>query len=94
MDLPVVKQDKDFWRSHVEAAANFPGSLAAYCRQNNLDSNRFNYHRNKILKKNKFVEVRPVENIVSEAMPKETASYPQRMPDPKWLAALILELSK
>ena len=94
MDLPVGKQSQQFWRGHVEAAANFSGSRAAYCRQNGLVFSRFDYFRKKFSKKSIFSEVKPVEKTSSESWIKVGASYPQRLPDPKWLSALILELSR
>ncbi len=92
MELPVGKQSKEFWLKHIEAFKHFSGSLAAYCRQNGLVVSRFNYHRSQQLKKSKFSEVKPIARKFPE--PKETISYPQRMPDPKWIASLIRELCR
>lgn len=93
MDLPVGKQSKEFWLKHIEAFNHFPGSLAAYCRQNGLVVSRFNYHRSQQLK-NKFSEVKPVERNSSQEPRKEAPSYPPRLPDPKWIASLIRELCR
>ena len=91
MDLPVGKQSKEFWLKHIEAFMHFSGSLAAYCRQNGLVVSRFNYHRSQQLK-SKFSEVKPVELNSSQERKEEAASYPQRLPDPEWIASLIREL--
>ena len=94
MDLPVGKQSKEFWLWHIEAAANFSGSRAAYCRQNGLVFSRFDYFRKKFSKKSNFSEVKPVSHISPESPIAKLGSYPQRLPDPKWLSALIRELSR
>lgn len=94
MDLPVGKQSKDFWQGHVAAASNFEGSRAEYCRQNGLVISRFAYYRQKLLKKSKFSEIRPTTGISSAPQAKESISYPHRLPDPKWLSALIRELCR
>lgn len=94
MDLPVGRQSKAFWRGHVEAYSRSSCSMAEYCRQNGLVLSRFAYHRNTLSKKSKFSEVKPVSQTSSGARAVENASYPQRLPDPKWLSALIRELSR
>jgi hypothetical protein len=92
MELPVGKQDKEFWQGHVEAAENFSGSMSAYCKQNGLAQSQFCYYRKKFLKKSKFAEVKPVPAPVAEVRQKESTSQQQKLPDAKWLAALIREL--
>ena len=94
MELPVGKQNQQFWRGHVEAAASFSGSRAAYCRQHGLVFSRFDYFRRKFSKKSNFSEVRPVDKISLASQITVGASYPQRLPDPKWLSVLIRELSR
>lgn len=94
MDLPVGKQSQQFWRGHVEAAASFSGSRAAYCRQNGLVFSQFDYFRRKFSKKSNFSEVKSVDKILLESRIAVGGSYPQRLPDPKWLSALIRELSR
>jgi hypothetical protein len=95
MDIPVGVQRKEFWRKHIEAAENFSGSQAAYCRHNGLVLSQFVYQRGRFLKKkSKFSEVRPTTRFAPARGSKEIGSYPQGLPDPKWLSALIRELSR
>ena len=99
MDLPVgKKQRKEFWKAHVEACAIYSGSISSYCKEHGLGKSQLTYYRQKFSeKKSKFAEVKSVE--VSSPMPpllapRESIANQQKLPDPKWLAALIRELAR
>ena len=86
------------WTDHVNRVAKFKGSMAEYCRQNNLI-----YESLRIRKKehNKpklpsigsppslaFVKVEPTR--ADPIVPKEAKkSYPQPLPDAEWQARFI-----
>lgn len=94
MDLPIGKQGKEFWRGHVAASEKFSGSIAEYCRKNGLVLSRFIYHRKTLTIKSKFSEVRTVANTLPQTTIVDNSTYPQRLPDPKWLSAFVRELSR
>ena len=96
MDLPVgKKQSKEFWKAHIDACASYPGSMAAYCEENGLSKPRFTYHRQKYLgEKSKFAEVKAVERSVGAPASREPVTSQHKLPDPKWVAALIRELGR
>ena len=98
MELPVgKKQRKEFWKAHIEASENYPGSIAAYSREHGIPRAQMFYYREKFSKQRSgFAEVKAVEKpakvSVSIADPKIKKC--KQLPDPKWLAALIYELSQ
>ncbi len=102
MELPIgKKQRKEFWRAHIEASENHPGSIAAYCREHGIARSRMFYHRQMFLKQRSgFAEVKAVETPPKDLKPSSKAvaepmiKKSQRLPDPQWLAALIRELSQ
>lgn len=96
MDLPVGrKQSKEFWKAHVDACASYSGSIAAYCQEHGLSKSQMSYYREKFSGPKKFAEVKAVEGPCAESaasMPNVPVQIQQRLPDPKWVAALIREL--
>jgi hypothetical protein len=98
MELPVgKKQGRVFWQAHVDACASYPGSMAAYCKENGLGKSRFIYYRHKFLaEKSKFAEVKARDERKPLVTPlaRESSAFQQRLPDPKWVATLIRELSR
>ena len=95
--LPQSSIDEQVWREHAERAKSYDGTLAAYCRLHNLDYDKFMYYRGRqvIVKPAKapgFSKVEPVATApaaAAGAKPKANA----QLPDPKWLAELIHNLS-
>lgn len=96
MELPVgKKQRKEFWRGHFEASENYPGSIAAYCREHGIPRARMFYYREKFLKQRSgFAEVKEKPAKVSVPIADLKFKKCKQLPDPKWLAALIYELSQ
>jgi len=46
MEKQTRDEVKKMWAEHIEKQAKSGSSIAAYCRDNNLDPSRFNYYRN------------------------------------------------
>ena len=98
MEMPSKVLSEQEWSDHVNRVARFKGSMAEYCRQNNLiyESLRI---RKKEYNKSKppsivspppmaFVKLEPTRLSSTES--RETKkSYPQPLPDPEWLARFI-----
>jgi len=92
MDLPVGNQKEEFWQQHIDQMLKFKGSQREYAEQNGITLSRLAYYRDKYRKKSGFAKV-----VASEAVPQpkravENSSYPQPLPDAKWIAQLIREL--
>lgn len=102
MELPIgKKQRKEFWKSHIEASANYSGSIASYCKEHGISKSGLIYHRQNLSKpRNGFAEVKALEvpSKVLEPSLKITddarITKGPRLPDAQWLAALIRELSR
>jgi transposase-like protein len=100
VDLPVgKKQSKEFWKAHVDACASSSSSIAAYCEGHGLSKSQLTYYRQKFSRttnKSKFAEVKAIAAAGAAASPavKEPVAHQTRLPDAKWLAALIRELAR
>jgi hypothetical protein len=92
MELPVGKQNLEFWQGHVEAADKFSGTIKSYCEQHGLSKVKFGYYQQKFRKKSKFAVIKPITVAAAEPRPKEIQQ--QKLPEAKWLAALIRELAR
>ena len=84
---PPTEQD---WAEHVERFGNFKGSMAKYCRQNNLS---YESLRSRKIKREAGVAAKAAPAFVKvQSAPAEAKkSYPQ-LPDPEWLAVFIHKL--
>jgi len=104
MNLPQGHGYTQDWRGYIERAKTYSGSMIAYCREQNIDYDKFMYHRGRFIKSQKiaskpvgFAKVQvPIANSaqaaqVSASSMTKLKSYPQ-LPDPKWLAELIHNL--
>lgn len=68
------KKRAQFWRYHIDAWSRSGLAQNAYCRANNLKSNRLTYWKIKFKKQNlpvEFVQVSPAQ------IPQSQHSYPQ-----------------
>ena len=95
MDLPLGDQKEEFWQRHIDQMLKFKGSQREYAEQNGITLSRLSYYRDKYRKKSKFAKVVAADVAAPKPeakRPVDNASYPQRLPDPKWLAQLIREL--
>jgi hypothetical protein len=100
MDLPqggTVTQD---WRKYFELSKSFSGTMVVFCREQNIDYDKFMYHRVRLIKREKaangnssFVKVKPSSEIIQAvAGNSKSAKSDPRLPDPKWLADFIHSL--
>lgn len=87
--------EEQILREHVERAKSYGGTIAAYCREHNLDYEKFMYCRKRMRAKTSktMSGFAKVQAVVSPSKPRATSTagvknYPQ-LPDPKWLAELI-----
>ncbi len=101
MDLPIGIQKEEFWQGHIERMLKFKGSQRAYAEQNGVTLAQLSYYRDKFRKKSGFAKVvaaKPASGVEAKLGLKRTVenfdSYPQRLPDAKWVAQLIRELTK
>ena len=89
-------RDKDFWRRHVEQSSLFSGTVAQYCLENGLTKSVLYSYRQKYgvvgqkKKRCSFAKVTPKISLI-EAAPVERKRE-LRLPDPKWVAALLMAL--
>ena len=84
----IAKQD--FWRSHVEAAARFDGDATAYCREHGIEVANFYSWRKKLGK----LCPRP-QAAVSPFCPVEVVGGSGcNLPNPRWVAEVILRLAR
>lgn len=89
-------RDDEFWKAHILNARRFKGSNHEYCRVNDLPKGTF-YSRKKRLgltkrrrvKRRMFVKVTPV----AERPRRELPALGRQLPDPKWVAHLIVALA-
>ena len=79
-----------YWRNHISMAERFGGSLASYCRAQEISLNTFNYWRKKFAAGSvkKAVVASPFAGVLVERIPVNRG-----LPDPRWVADLILHLS-
>ena len=96
-NLPIGNVTASDYQLHVKKAKSFAGSAAEYCRHNQLDQNKFSYHKSALkqkVKKNMKTGFAKVHLANAEAAaPQMTASKPL-LPDPAWLALFVRELGK
>ena len=87
---------EDYWRAQLKAIKEYPGTLTDYCQTHGITMSAYHYWLRKLKPKpsesallprqSSFV---PVE-IIGE-YPKHTTSS---LPDPRWVAEIILNLSR
>lgn len=92
MDLPVGNQKEAFWQQHIDQLLKFRGSQREYAEQHGITLSRLTYYRDKYRKKSGFAKVVASEPVQERKKSVENPSYPQRLPDAKWIAQLIREL--
>lgn len=92
MDSTIQSEKVVSWPAEVALFAKHTGSLAGFCRSRELSEVRFRYWEQKLRKSSmsKFVSVSPFVSV--KVKPKATVST-VGLPDPRWLAELILHLN-
>lgn len=104
MNLPQDHSDAQNWRAHIVRAKTYLGSMIAFCREQNIDYDKFMYHRGRYINSQKiaaksagFAKIQATVAAstqsaqVSASSVTKQKSYPQ-LPDPKWLSELIHNL--
>ena len=85
----INESKRQIWRSHVEGAKKFSGSVEDYCRSKQITTQSFYYW------KSKFTEEAGL-SVLSSFIPIEVTRSVQPtallLPDPRWLAELIQHL--
>jgi len=85
-------ENRKKWEEHVRVAQDHPEGFADYCRKNQISAAALNYWRNKlrtgeeseVMQRPAFI---PVQVIAGEGQ------SVGGLPDPKWVAELILHLA-
>src|SRR5215210_2394632 len=81
------------WRTRIARAAEFPGSIRTFCQNEGVSVNGFQYWKQKIARENQtpalipspFVRVQVGDAVVE-------SRQVSGLPDPKWIAEVILHL--
>jgi hypothetical protein len=107
MDLPIGIPSDEFWQRHIDQMYKFKGSQREYASQNGVTLSQLHYYRYKFRKKAGFAKVIAIDtkrasapktalSVEPKVEPKKTVensdTYPQRLPDARWVAQLIREL--
>lgn len=80
------------WESHAMAAEKFSGSHEAYCRAEGISAPALRYWRNKARRKPRPIKSLPTKAFVPVEVTYDGPAKPN-LPDPRWLAQLILALN-
>ena len=79
-----------YWKSHILKASKHEGSINSYCRIAGISSGKFHYWKKRLAIK----EPKPCENIPAFAQVEVVPDKNSSLPDPRWLAELILSLAR
>ncbi len=87
------RQDEEYWREQVERSKSFAGTVDEYCVANGVSKSTLSRYRRlfgavRKTSRSAFVKIAPI----IEATPVKEASSRGRLPDPRWLAELLLGL--
>jgi len=88
-----ARQSEEYWRGHVDRSKSFAGTLEEYCLANSLSKSSLNRYRLRFgaasrKKRSAFVKVVGAPGPVETKVP----SRASRLPDPKWVAELLMAL--
>ena len=90
-------EKEKIWRAHMAKAAAFDGSNRSYCKSASISLNTFQYWRSKFAFSKEVGQAKSAARSafaraeIVNAMPEPFRL--SRLPDPKWMAELILHLS-
>ena len=91
----MTKQETtEYWKNHINQAKQFDGSIPKYCKSAGIRDYTFYYWRHKLQKrvsasiksKSSFILARIEPNSI------EVAKRVDVLPDPQWVASIILHL--
>ena len=88
-----TRQGEEYWRDHVERSKSFAGTVDEYCLANSISKSSLSRYRLRFgavrkKKRNAFVKVAPM----FEPVDAKAASRGSRLPNPRWLAELLIAL--
>ncbi len=88
-----TRQSDEYWRDHVERSKTFAGTLKEYCQANNLSKSNLNRYRRRFgavnrRKRSAFAKV----NLPLTSTETVATSLAGRLPDPRWVAELLMAL--
>lgn len=91
-------EKEELWRGHVRKAREFPGGVRQYCASVGVSRHTFSYWKQKFLKaegspRGQLPEVR-TERFIPVEIIKPGQAKPIELPDAKWLAEFIINLSR
>lgn len=92
---PNNRSEKEkYWRSQIAQAAEFQGSIQAYCQTHGISQFTFRYWQRKLTQeKAQSVVRRPFVQVeIQNPSPEQFSTH--RLPDPHWVAEVILHLSR
>jgi hypothetical protein len=81
------------WEEHVRVAQDHPEGYADYCRKNQISVATLNYWRNKMRVRKVSDTVQRPAFIPIQVISEGNQSAVRGLPDPKWVAELILHLT-
>lgn len=85
---------EQIWKTHVSQAKQYDGGFAAYCRSQNISVHTLSYWRRRFGRgstQKTFRAPSPFIPVKVEAAVFSKSTF-RFLPDPKWLAEVILEL--
>jgi hypothetical protein len=95
IEIPLTKEE---WVTHFQLARNFLGSDAEYCKRNSLNPRAFKTNKVKLgfvkprkIRTKGFIRMEPEE--ISSYHEKASRDRTRQLPDAKWVAEFILEIT-
>lgn len=90
--MRATQNKEQFWLNHAAGADSYSGSHEAYCRAEGISAPALRYWRKKVRRasQSKCVMVAPKFIPVEITQDQQTRVG---LPDPRWLAELIIQLS-
>ena len=82
------------WKNHIAQAERFEGSIPAYCRSAGIRDHTFYYWQKKLSAKKTIPVLNTSSFIRAEVAPAAVEQCGSKLPDPKWVAAIILSLQE
>ena len=86
----IDESKRQLWRSHVDGAAKYSGSVEEYCRSRQLTPQSFHYWKTKFAKESRTMM--PLSSFIPVEVTRSSPSAAPPLPDPRWLAELIHHL--
>ena len=83
-----------YWKNHIAQAERFEGSIPAYCRSAGIRDHTFYYWQKKLRAKKTIPGLNTSSFIRAEVAPAAVERHGLKLPDPKWVAAIILSLQE